>query len=53
MQDIFLFEKEGLSPNGKVKGRFRATGIVPKFADKLKAAGIPLPTVLAGYSVDV
>src|ERR1700721_1641697 len=43
MQDIFLFEKEGLGANGKVKGRFRATGIVPKFGDKLKAAGIPLP----------
>jgi pilus assembly protein CpaF len=35
MQDIFVFEKEGLGPDGKVKGRFRATGIVPKFADKL------------------
>jgi pilus assembly protein CpaF len=53
MQEIFLFEKEGLAPNGKVKGRFRATGIVPKFAEKLKAAGIPLPTGLADYSVEV
>jgi pilus assembly protein CpaF len=51
MQDIFLFEKEGLTPNGKVKGRFRSTGIVPKFADKLKAAGIPLPTGLLDYSM--
>jgi pilus assembly protein CpaF len=53
MQDIFLFEKEGLGPNGKVKGRFRATGIVPKFGDKLKAAGIPLPTGLLDYSAEV
>jgi pilus assembly protein CpaF len=53
MQDIFLFEKEGLTPNGKVKGRFRSTGIVPKFADKLKAAGIPLPTGLLDYSMEV
>jgi pilus assembly protein CpaF len=53
MQDIFLFEKEGLAPNGKVKGRFRATGIVPKFADKLKAAGIPLATGLLDYSMEV
>jgi pilus assembly protein CpaF len=53
MQDIFLFEKEGLGPSGKVKGRFRATGIVPKFGDKLKAAGIPLPTGLLDYSVEV
>src|ERR1700691_2596540 len=53
MQDIFLFEKEGLGLNGKVKGRFRATGIVPKFGDKLKAAGIPLPTGLLDYSMEV
>jgi pilus assembly protein CpaF len=53
MQDIFLFEKEGLAPNGKVKGRFRATGIVPKFSDKLKAAGIPLPTGLLDHSMEV
>jgi len=36
-----------------VKGRFRATGIVPKFADKLKAAGIPLPTGLLDHSTEV
>jgi pilus assembly protein CpaF len=53
MQDIFLFEKEGVAPNGKVKGRFRATGIVPKFSDKLKAAGIPLPTGLLDHSMEV
>jgi pilus assembly protein CpaF len=53
MQDIFLFEKEGLAPNGKVKGRFRATGIVPKFADKLKASGIPMPTGLLDHSMEV
>jgi pilus assembly protein CpaF len=53
MQDIFLFEKEGLGANGKVRGRFRATGIVPKFGDKLKAAGIPLPTGLLDYSMEV
>jgi pilus assembly protein CpaF len=53
MQDIFVFEKEGIGPNGKVKGRFRATGIVPKFGDKLTAAGIPLPTGLLDYSLEV
>jgi pilus assembly protein CpaF len=53
MQDVFLFEKEGLGANGKVRGRFRATGIVPKFGDKLKAAGIPLPTGLLDYSMEV
>ena len=53
MQDIFLFEKQGLGPNGKVLGRFFATGIVPKFAEKLKAAGIPLPLNLLDHSVEV
>jgi pilus assembly protein CpaF len=53
MQDIFIFEKEGLGPLGKVKGRFRSTGVVPKFGDKLKAAGIPLPTGLLDYSMEV
>jgi pilus assembly protein CpaF len=53
MQDIFLFEKDGLGPDGKVKGRFYATGIVPKFADKLKAAGIPLPQSLLDYTMEV
>jgi pilus assembly protein CpaF len=53
MQDIFLFEKEGLGPKGKVKGRFVSTGIVPKFGEKLKEAGIPMPTGLLDYSVEV
>ena len=53
MQDIFIFEKDGLGANGKVKGRFRATGIVPKFGDKLKAAGLPLPTGLLDYVMEV
>jgi pilus assembly protein CpaF len=42
MQDLFLFEKRGLDANGRVKGRFVATGVVPSFDEKLKAAGIPL-----------
>jgi pilus assembly protein CpaF len=53
MQDIFLFEKLGLGPSGKVKGKFFATGIVPKFAEKLKAAGIPLALNLLDHSVEV
>ena len=53
MQDLFVFEKLGLGPGGKVKGRFYATGIVPKFAEKLKAAGIPLALHLLDESVEV
>src|SRR5208282_5287112 len=39
LQDIFLFEKTGLSEAGKVRGRFRATGIRPKFYERLKSCG--------------
>jgi pilus assembly protein CpaF len=53
MQDIFLFEKHGIGLNGKVTGRFHATGIVPKCADKFKSAGIPIPTGLLDHSMEV
>ncbi len=46
LQDIFVFEKLGLSPQGEVVGRFSATGILPKFNEKLIAAGIRLPVEL-------
>jgi pilus assembly protein CpaF len=42
MQDIFVFEKTGIGPAGKVTGRFRATGIRPKCSEKLATAGMPL-----------
>ncbi|MEZ5399551.1 MAG: CpaF family protein [Bryobacteraceae bacterium] len=42
LQDIFVFEKRGLSPEGKVVGRFAATGIRPKFYEKLLSSGIRL-----------
>ena len=53
LQDIYLFDKLGLGPSGNVKGRFRSTGIVPKFAERLKAAGIPLGLNLLDHSVEV
>lgn len=53
LQDIFLFEKRGVGPNGKVLGRFHATGIVPKFAEKLKAAGVPFSPILLEHSLEV
>ena len=42
LQDIFVFEKRGLTPEGTVVGRFAATGIRPKFYEKLLSAGIRL-----------
>src|SRR5690242_4485623 len=53
LQDIFVFEKRGVSPEGKVQGRFCATGIRPKFSDKLLAAGIHLPPELFDQSLEV
>jgi len=42
MQDIFMFERTGVSSTGKVIGRFRATGIRPKCSDRLASSGRPL-----------
>src|SRR6202142_911521 len=42
LQDIFVFEKLGIGEDGRVLGRFAATGIRPKFCEKLLAAGIRL-----------
>ena len=43
MEDVFVFEREGLGPSGKVIGKFRATGTRPECVDRLKAYGIHLP----------
>jgi pilus assembly protein CpaF len=40
LQDLFVFEKHGIDPDGRVNGRFAATGILPKFYEKQVAAGI-------------
>jgi pilus assembly protein CpaF len=43
MQEIFVFEKMGITQDGKVIGRFRATGVRPKACERLKMSGIHLP----------
>lgn len=43
LQEIFVFQKRGIDNKGKVVGFFRATGIRPKFAEKLEVAGIKVP----------
>jgi pilus assembly protein CpaF len=42
MQEIFVFERVGIDKEGRVKGLFKATGIRPKFADRLATAGCRL-----------
>jgi len=46
MQDIFVFDRQGVGYGGAVLGHFKATGIRPKFADRLKAYGIDLAAML-------
>src|SRR6267143_2124272 len=53
MQDIFVFEKHGISPDGRVLGTFTATGIRPKFADKLNASGISVPGSYFEHSLSI
>ena len=53
LQDLFVFEKRGISPEGRVQGRFAATGIRPKFYEKMLAAGIRLPAELFESVVEV
>ncbi len=43
MQEIFQFERTGVDASGKVIGRFRTTGIRPRFAERLKQYGMQLP----------
>jgi pilus assembly protein CpaF len=45
MQEIFQFERTGVDAEGQVIGRFRPTGIRPRFAERLKASGLQLPRV--------
>ena len=46
MQDIFVFDKRGVRENGEVIGDFVATGIRPKFSDRLMVSGIELPPAM-------
>jgi pilus assembly protein CpaF len=43
MQDIFVFERQGLDEEGKILGRFNATGVRPRFAERCRLFGAPLP----------
>ena len=43
LQELFTFQQSGLDENRKVKGRFKATGVRPKFAERMAAKGVALP----------
>jgi pilus assembly protein CpaF len=46
LQDVFVFDKQGISPDGRVLGTFTATGVRPNFSERLNASGI---NVLASW----
>ncbi len=53
MQDVFIFDKKGVSSDGRTLGTFTATGIRPKFAEKLAASGIALPADFFEHVVNI
>ena len=42
LQDIFVFKQDGYDDEGKIKGKFLATGNIPDFCQELAARGIPV-----------
>jgi pilus assembly protein CpaF len=53
MQDIFVFDRVGIDEGGKVHGSFRATGVRPKFAERLATAGCRLPLTMFEARLEV
>ncbi|MDH5582022.1 MAG: pilus assembly protein TadA, partial [Bdellovibrionales bacterium] len=43
LQDIFAFKQEGIDKNGKIIGKFQASGFIPNFIEKLEAKGYNIP----------
>lgn len=53
MQDIFSFDRSGIDTNGKVRGLFRATGVRPRFTERLATAGARLRSTLFDTRAEV
>jgi pilus assembly protein CpaF len=53
LQDIFVFDRMGIGPNNRVLGRFRATGIRPGCAERIKVSGIQLSPNLFEHVYEV
>ena len=52
-QDIFIFDRSGVSDAGKVQGRFRSTGATPRILERLRIGGITLPPNVFQETLDV
>ncbi|WP_191629036.1 CpaF family protein [Pandoraea terrae] len=46
LQEIFTFKREGVDKNGRITGHFCATGVRPKFSERLQAFGVAVPDTL-------
>src|SRR6266446_6973736 len=53
MQDVFVFDRTGIDETGRVRGSFRATGIRPRFAERLATAGCRLPAAIFESRMEV
>jgi pilus assembly protein CpaF len=53
MQDLFVFDRTGVDEGGRVRGIFRATGIRPKFAERLATGGLRLRPALFDSKMEV
>ncbi|MEJ2611125.1 MAG: ATPase, T2SS/T4P/T4SS family [Candidatus Thiodiazotropha sp.] len=53
LQDIFVFKQQDVDENGKIRGRFQATGFIPTFFEELKVIGVPVDlTIFGGQSLE-
>ncbi|AIY42968.1 Type II/IV secretion system ATP hydrolase TadA/VirB11/CpaF [Collimonas arenae] len=46
MQEIFAFKQTGIGVDGEVQGYFHATGVRPKFTERLRSFGVILPDTM-------
>jgi pilus assembly protein CpaF len=53
MQDIFVFDRVGVTDAGKVQGRFRGSGNVPRIMERLRVSGINLPPSIFEETLNV
>jgi pilus assembly protein CpaF len=53
VRDVFLFERTGVTAEGKVQGRFRSSGEAPQILERLKVRGIELPPSIFDEVVEV
>jgi pilus assembly protein CpaF len=53
VEDIFIFDRTGVSDSGKVQGRFRSTGVTPRIMERLRVSGIQVPQAVFEEVVDV